>query len=362
MKTNKGQTSVILKTAGLLLCFGVLLGHAALVAQKKSATASADVARQFLGSLTTEQRAKAAFTFADQERFDWWFIPRLRKGLMLEDMTPAQQQLAQKLLATGLSAKGVRETEQIRSLEVILKDLEAKDPPPRNPNVYAVRDPGAYYISIFGTPGPKDPWGWRFEGHHVSVNFTMVDGAVTAWTPEFRGANPAEVMDGPQKGLRVLKGPEDKAFALLHALDETQKKTAILQTETPRDIITSNKRTVELLSPAGLTAGRMTPAQKKILRDLLDEYTSRMADEVAAERMRRIDAAGFDNIGFAWVGADALHQPHYYRVQGPTFLIEFDEVQGNANHIHSVWREFTGDWGEDILKKHYETAHITSDK
>ena len=347
----------IVKASVLLLCVGLLLGRAAVLGQKRSATSSADAARQFLAALTPEQRSKAAFTFDDQERFDWWFIPRLRKGLMIEDMTPAQQQLATKLLASGLSAKGVRETEQIRSLELILKDLEAKDPPPRNPNVYAVRDPGAYYVSIFGTPGAKDPWGWRFEGHHISVNFTIVNGAISAWSPEFRGANPAEVMDGPQKGLRVLAGPEDKAFALLHALDAKQRQTAVLQTQTPRDIITSNKRNAELLSPAGLMAAEMTASQKKMLHDLLDEYTSRMAEDVAAERMRRIDAAGFDKIGFAWVGADALHEPHYYRVQGPTFLIEFDEVQGNANHIHSVWREFTGDWGEDVLKRHYETSH-----
>ena len=156
---------------------------------------------------------------------------------------------------------------------------------------------------------------------------------------------------------RLSSAEEDKAFALLHALDDKQKQAAVLQATVPRDIVTSNKRNAEIQSPAGLLAAGMTPAQKKILRDLLSEYSSRMVDDVAAERMRRLDAAGFDKIGFAWVGADALHQPHYYRVQGPTFLIEFDEVQGNANHIHSVWRDFTGDWGEDVLKKHYETAH-----
>jgi hypothetical protein len=347
----------ILQASFLFLCLALLLGRAAVEGQKRSAASSADAAKQLLASLTPDQRAKAAFTFDDQERFDWWFIPRLRKGLMLKDMTPAQQQLTRKLLASGLSAKGVAETEQIRGLEKVLLEIETANPPARNPATYAVRDPEAYYVSIFGTPSDKDPWGWRFEGHHVSVNFTIVGGVVSAWTPEFRGANPAEVMSGPQKGLRVLAGPEDKAFALLHALDEKQKQAAVLQTQTPRDIITSNKRNVELMTPAGLLAGDMTPAEKKMLRDLLAEYTSRMADDVAAERMRRIETAGFDKIGFAWVGADGLHQPHYYRVQGPTFLIEFDEVQGDANHIHSVWREFTGDWGDDVLKKHYETAH-----
>jgi hypothetical protein len=326
----------------------LLIGRAALHGQKKAAADSAGAAKQFLASLTAEQKAKAAFTFGDPERFDWWFVPRVRKGLTLKEMTQTQKQLVQSLLKTAVSAKGVNQVDQIRSLEVILRELENGSP---------TRDPELYYVSIFGTPGDKDPWGWRFEGHHISMNFTVVGGNLTAWSPEFRGANPAEVMAGPRQGLRVLAAEEDKAFALLHALDDKQKQTAVLQSTVPRDIVTSNKRNAELQTPAGLLASDMTAAQKKMLRDLLGEYCARMVNDVAAERMRRIDAAGFDKIGFAWIGADALHQPHYYRVQGPTFLIEFDEVQGNANHIHSVWRDFTGDWGEDLLKKHYETAH-----
>jgi hypothetical protein len=347
------KTFTVMKAVFLMLCLVLLMGRAAIQGQKRSAADAAAAANKLVAALTPEQKAKAVFKFDDQERVNWWFVPRVRNGLTLKDMTPAQHDLVQNLLKTTLSAKGVKELDQIRRLESILREIEAAAKPGGGVN----RDPELYYVSIFGTPGAKDPWGWRFEGHHISTNFTMIAGQVSAWSPEFRGANPAEVMSGPEKGLRVLAAPEDKAFALLHALDDKQKQTAVLQTAVPRDIVTSNRRNAELQSPAGLLAADMTAAQKKLLRELITEYSSRMIDEVASERMRRIDQAGFDKIGFVWVGADALHEPHYYRVQGPTFLIEFDEVQGNANHIHSVWRDFTGDWGEDLLKKHYESAH-----
>ena len=273
-----------------------------------------------------------------------------RKGLPLKEMTPAQRQAAQKLLSTTLSAKGVKQSNQIMNdLELVLRG----DGP--NPNMG--RDPEMYYFTVFGTPGDKAAWGWRVEGHHLSQNFTIANGALSSWTPDFYGANPAEVMEGSRKGLRVLAAEEDKAFALLHALDAQQKQTAVLQDTVPNDMITTNSRRVNPLSPDGLPASRMTPAQQKLLRELLNEYTSRMVDEIATERMRRINAAGFDKVSFVWIGADALHEPHYYRVQGPTFLIEFDNVQSKGNHIHSVWRDFNGDFGDDVLKTHYQSAH-----
>ena len=335
------------KVACLVICLALLMGRAAILGQKRATAASMDAARQFLASLTPEQRAKAAFAFEDQERVNWFFIPIVRKGLTLKEMTPAQRQKAEALLQTVVTAKGLAQIHHIQNdLEPFLKSIEAAN----NPNN---RDPELYYFSVFGTPGERDPWGWRFEGHHVSLNITVANGVMTAWTPDFRGSNPAEVMQGPLQGLRVLASEEDMGFALLHSLDAQQKPVAVLQTAAPREIVTGNKHRVEPLSPEGLPAGRMTAAQKKMLRDLISAYGSRMVDEVAAERMRRIDAAGFDKVTFAWAGADALHEGHYYRVQGPTFLIEFDNTQNNANHIHSVWRDFNGDFGEDVLKEHY---------
>jgi hypothetical protein len=335
------------KAVCLGICLALLLGRAAVMGQKRATAASLDAARQFLASLTPEQRAKATFAFDDQERVTWYFIPIVRKGLTLKDMTPAQRQKAEALLQTVVTAKGLTQIHHIQNdLEPFLKSIEAAN----NPNN---RDPELYYFSVFGTPGEKDPWGWRMEGHHVSLNITVVNGVMTAWTPDFRGSNPAEVLQGPLQGLRVLASEEDTGFALLHSLDAQQKPTAILQMEAPREIVTTNKHRVEPLSPEGLPASKMTAAQKKMLRDIIAAYGARMNDEIAGERMRRIDAAGFDKLTFAWVGADALHQGHYYRVQGPTFLIEFDNTQNNANHIHSVWRDFNGDFGEDLLKEHY---------
>jgi hypothetical protein len=340
------------KAVVILLCLGLLIGRAAVQGQKRATAETTTAATQFLSSLTPEQRATAVITFGDANRFDWHYVPRpgQRKGLPLKDMTPPQRQAAQKLLATALSAKGMKQSSQIMNdLELVLRG--------DGPKPAMGRDPELYYFTVFGTPGDKTAWGWRVEGHHLSQNFTIANGTLTSWTPDFYGANPAEVMSGPRQGLRVLSGEEDKALVLLRALDAQQKQTAVLQDKVPGDIITTNARRVNPLSPDGLAAARMTPAQQKLLRELIAEYTSRMVDEISAERIRRINAAGFDKVAFAWVGADAVHEPHYYRVQGPTFLIEFDNVQSNANHIHSVWRDFNGDFGDDILKNHYNAAH-----
>jgi Protein of unknown function (DUF3500) len=346
------KTVHAVKTALLLLCLGLLIGRAAVQGQRRATADTTAAANQFLASLSAEQRAKATIKVDDPNRVDWHYIPRpgARKGLPLKEMTPGQRQAAQNLLSTALSAKGVKRSNQIMNdLELVLRGEGPK------PNMG--RDPELYYFTVFGMPGDK-AWGWRVEGHHLSQNFTVVNGTLTSWTPDFYGANPAEVMEGSRKGLRVLAAEEDKAFALLHALDAEQKQSAVLQQTVPNDMITTNSRRVNPLSPDGLTASRMTPAQQRLLRDLVNEYTSRMVDDIAAERMRRIDAGGFDKVSFAWIGADALHEAHYYRVQGPTFLIEFDNVQSGGNHIHSVWRDFNGDFGDDVLKNHYQVAHV----
>ena len=348
MKTTLRAVKAVI----LVLCLGLLLGRAAVMGQRRATAETAAAATQFLASLTPEQREKANLKFEDANRFDWHYVPRpgQRKGLPLKEMTEAQRQAAQKLLSTALSAKGLKQTGQIMNdLELVLRGDGPK------PNMG--RDPEMYYFTVFGAPGDKTAWGWRVEGHHLSQNFTIANGMFSSWTPDFYGANPAEVLTGSRKGLRVLAAEEDKAFVLLRALDAQQKQTAVLQDKVPNDMITTNARRVNPLTPDGLPAARMTAAQQKLLREVVDEYASRMVDDIATERIRRINAAGFDKVSFAWIGADALHEPHYYRVQGPTFLIEFDNVQSQGNHIHSVWRDFNGDFGDDVLKAHYQTVH-----
>lgn len=340
------------KAVVLVLCLGLLIGRAAVMGQRRATAETTTAAAAFLASLTPELREKANLKFEDPNRFDWHYVPRpgQRKGLPLKDMTQAQRQAAQKLLSTALSAKGMKQTSQIMNdLELVLRGDGPK------PNMG--RDPEMYYFTVFGTPGDKTAWGWRVEGHHLSQNFTVANGTFASWTPDFYGANPAEVMEGTRKGLRVLAAEEDKASVLLRALDAQQKQVAVLQDKVPNDMITTNARRVNPLAPDGLPSAKMTASQQKLLRELVSEYTSRMVDDIAAERMRRINAAGFDKVAFAWIGADALHEPHYYRVQGPTFLIEFDNVQNSGNHIHSVWRDFNGDFGDDVLKSHYQSAH-----
>lgn len=313
-------------------------------AKMRSATAMADGATRFLAALTPEQAAVAKMAFDDANRLDWHYIPRARKGIPLKDLNESQRKLAHDFLKTGLSAKGYQKTETIISLELVLRELE------KNPTR---RDPELYYFSIFGTPSAKDAWGWRVEGHHVSLNFTVAAGRMVATTPSFLGANPAEVREGPRKGLRALQAEEDMGRQLLDALDESQRARAVYDAKAPGDIITTFTNKADPLAAAGIPATALTRSQAALLQALVHEYASTMPADLAAERLEKVKRAGWDKLYFAWAGGGQRGQPHYYRVQGPTFLIEYDNTQNNANHIHSVWRDFQGDFGRDLLREHY---------
>jgi hypothetical protein len=309
----------------------------------------AQSANKFLASLTPEQKAKASFEFGDGQRFDWHFVPRDRKGVPLKDLDEKQRGLAMEFMKSGLGASGYQKATTIISLESILAQLEG-------PNRRFPRDPQLYYFSIFGTPSANAPWGWRVEGHHISLQFTVVKGELVSNTPLFFGANPAEVREGERKGLRALANEEDKGRALIMALDEKQRAIAIFDKTAPGDIISMNKRKADPLKPEGVVAGQLNKQQKALLEKLLDEYLSRMPQDIADERWKKLRAAGFEKIYFAWAGGVNKGDPHYYRIQGPTFLVEYDDTQNNANHIHSVWRDFNGDFGEDLLREHYQAT------
>ncbi len=305
----------------------------------------AEAAEHFLAALTPEQRAKATFDFQANERENWHFIPRARQGLPFKEMTTAQHKLAHALLSTALSNSGYLKATTIMSLEQVLHDIEK--------NGTITRDPELYYFSIFGKPGPKQAWGWRVEGHHLSLNLTLAHDVISA-TPSFFGSNPAEVREGPRHGLRVLADEEDLGFALMKSLDQSQRTEATILTEAPREIVTGNNRHIEPLEKSGLAEAKMNEAQKKILRDLVHAYLFRHRAEFIERDWQQIEKAGWEKVHFAWAGATEPGRGHYYRVQGPTFLLEFDNTQNDANHIHSVWREFHGDFGEDVLKEHYQ--------
>jgi len=313
-------------------------------------------ARNFLASLTPEQRALAVFTLEDEERFFWHYIPaqdlaatfrRPRRGLPLKQMSPHQKALAAALLSAGLSQQGYIKATTIMSLEDILRIME-NDSRGR-------RDPEAYYFSIFGEPSEKGAWAYRIEGHHVSLHFTAVNGRV-AGNPTFFGSNPAEVRAGPRQGLRILGAEEDKARALLDALSPAQRKTCVVAEKAYPDILTEHSRKAALAGqPSGLAAFQMNPAQHKLLDLLLAEYVDNLPGELAEQRRGRIREAD-GKIWFAWAGETQKGGPHYYRIQSPTFLVEYDNTQNNANHIHTVWRDFEDDFGVDLLADHYLTA------
>lgn len=314
------------------------------VVQSRPEQAMAAAAKKLLASLDEGQRQTAQLPFDADERFNWYYVPIARQGLSLKLMTPPQREAAFALLRTGLSEKGYTKAETIRSLEIILKELE---------NGAARRDTELYYFTIFGEPG-STRWGWRYEGHHISQNWTIVEGKATATTPAFFGANPAVVLDGPRKGTRALPAEGDLAFELLNALTDDQRRQAIVSDKAPNDILTTNARKAAIQDNVGLAAAAMTPKQRGVLRQLIDEHASAQAPALAAARLAKARAERDDDVRFAWMGATSPGpgNGHYYRIQGRTFLIEYDNVQNNANHQHVVWRDFNGDWGADVLGDH----------
>jgi TonB family protein len=338
------------KSLILLLACVLLLAVVAIIdvrARGRSATEMAEGAKNFIAALTPEQRAKTVFKFQDEERLNWYFVPRARQGVPLKELNEKQRKLAHDFLKTGLSQRGYVQATTIIELELVLRELEKGS---------ARRDPELYYFTIFGTPSTKDAWGWRVEGHHLSLNFTVVKGTMVATTPSFFGSNPAEVRQGPRQGLRVLGAEEDLARDLLLALNEKQRARAIFEQTAPPDIITMNAKKVDPLAPAGIAVSEFNPRQMELFKKLLDEYLNRMPADLAAERLEKLRKADLKKIHFAWAGSIEKKQPHYYRLQGPTFLVEYDNTQNDANHIHTVWRDFDGDFGRDLLREHYQTA------
>jgi hypothetical protein len=344
-----------LRSPRVLLALGLSVAWlgAAATASSRSASAMSTAANRFLEGLTPEQRQQASFPYDAEERLRWHYIPTEqfpRKGVMIRDMSEPQRKLAHDLLKSGLSQRGYMTATAIMDLESVLRDIENSG----GRTGRFVRDPEQYFFSVFGTPAAHGTWGWRVNGHHLSLHFDVANGAAVGSSPSFFGTNPAQVLEGPKKGLRILGAEEDAARELLTSLDESQRKTAILEGAAPNEIVTTNSVKVDPLSPVGIEAARMTPKQRELLMQLVEVYTSKMAEDTAAERLARLRTAGLDKIAFAWAG-DTEPGPghkHYYRIQGPTFLVEFDNTQNDGNHIHSVWRDFNGDFGRDLLREH----------
>jgi len=326
------KPSLVLAALGVV---SLALWAGAYVDQSGSQMATA--ASRFLRALDKDQASKATFAFDAPERLDWHFIPRPRKGLPIKEMTSAQRALAFGLVQSGLAGSGFLKATTIMSLEEVLKEMEQGKGP--------VRDPELYFLSVFGPPSARGRWGWRVEGHHLSLNFTIEDGRIVSATPAFFGSNPAEVRQGPREGLRTLDDIEDRALRLVQALDARQSKEAVLADTPPKDIRAANTPQPPTDTAVGIAFADLNAEQREMLRALVEAYAANMPLEVATAWLSEIKQAGPDGVRFAWFGAADRLQPHAYRVQGPTFLIEFNNTQNGANHIHSVWRNMLGDFG-----------------
>lgn len=308
------------------------------------ATEMKSAAITFMKSLDSDQREELQFEFDDKLRKDWQFIPMKRQGVGFDSLNHAQRYLAMSLLQTTLSHRGFDTSMKIMALEQVLFDMEQNQK----------RDAGKYHLFFFGQPNQDGPWAWRIEGHHLSINITVTDDQNVVVTPAFFGANPGEVRTGKLKGLRPLGQEEDVARALIKQLSVEQKQLAILPGKVPRDVILGPGRDAQPLDPAGIAAAKMSEAQRKLLGQLIDTHLNKFRPELAKSDWAEIKDAGFEKIHFAWSGKIAPGEPHYYRVQGPTFIMEYDNTQNGANHVHTVWRDFKNDFGEDRLKQHYD--------
>ncbi|MGA2563516.1 MAG: DUF3500 domain-containing protein [Steroidobacteraceae bacterium] len=338
----------------LLLIFGP-----SMIASAEPRTPQSEMlqaARAFLGTLEATAKTQVMFAFNSEERFRWFYTPVPRKGISLKEMSATQKLAALNLLRAGLSEKGYKKAETIRQLEDVLREIERGSGP--------TRDPELYFVTFFGQPSETETWGWRYEGHHCSQNWTIVNGksiAGLANSPQFFGANPAKVRRGAMSGTRILAAEEDLAWSLVKSLNSAQRAQAVLSAAAPADILTSNQRLAGIQEDQGIPYLKLDKEQQGTMLALIEEYLSAQPQVPAQARLEKIRNAGLERIKFAWMGGLDDGQGHYYRAQGSTFLIEFDNTQDNANHIHSVWRDFNGDWGEDLLADHYRRSpHHTS--
>jgi hypothetical protein len=306
---------------------------------------------RFVAALPEKSRAQAMRPFEDRDRTDWHYTPRSRNGVALKDLDNASRESVHGLLKLALSAAGYRKVVNIIELELVLREIET---------IGWMRDPERYHVTVYGTPDRAHRWGWRFEGHHISLNFTLAGDKMAVDAPSFMGANPATVAKGSRKGLRALGEEHDAGWAILEALGEAHRREAIFESRTYGDIVTGNKDKVAPLDNAGIPAAKLDEKQRALLWKLVETYVRSFEPGLAEARLARARQGGIEAIRFGWAGSTARGKPHYYRVQGPLFLIEYDASQNDGNHIHTVWRDFTGDFGHDLLREHYAAARGSS--
>lgn len=328
-----------------------------------------DAALGFLEALGPALREKALFPFDNEERFNWHYVPTKldglpealrklyheRKGVSLKEMSSPQRIAAHALLRSALSTQGYLKATGIMIMEEVLRETELALG--RDPRVISLaRDPELYFVSVFGRPSRDTAWGWRVEGHHLSLHFSSVTGELVATSPMFMGSNPAVVAHGTHAGLSLLAAEARIARELLNSFDTQQSAQAIIAATAPEEIVTGNSRKATLEKMAGLSASGMTGVQRALLIRLIREYAMNLRSDLAEAELDRITTSGIEGIHFAWAGSIEAGKPHYYRVHSPKLLIEYDNTQNNANHVHTVYRDLANDFGEDMLRLHYERS------
>lgn len=309
----------------------------------------AQAAITLLESLEVTQRKRVSIDFDDPNRLDWHFFPRARRGLAIGELSVASRERLDALLASALSLQGVAKVEGVFELEAILYELESRPDRPAHH-----RDPGKYVLAMFGAPRDDAPWGWRLEGHHLSLNYSSVTRALTAHTPSFFGANPARIESGEREGRRLLGAEEDLARELVTSLGPEQSAAGVHASGRPGDIVFGPGRDSFDERPEGVPASELDEEQRGLLRELLGQYVGNLNDDMARREMRRIEGE-LTEIHFLWIGSTEAGEPFYYRVHGPSFIVEFDVV--GQNHVHSVWRDLESDFGLDHLRQHRARDH-----
>ena len=310
---------------------------------------------EWLGTLDPDQRDRATFAFDDAERFVWAYTPGERAGLALGDMRPDQRDAAMRIVDAAMSERGAREVGDVIELETVLGAIEREG----GRAGWIRRDPDLYWNAVFGDPSGSGPWSWRVGGHHVAIQMTVLGGRVVGSTPSFLGANPAEVPSGPRAGFRALTGEETLARDLLLGLSPEARAIAVVDPVAPPDIMSGHGRRADMHSiPKGVRYEQLDKTGQAALEGLIRYYLDRAAGDVAAADWERIAGSGrLATTTFAWAGPAEAGRGHYYAIRGERFLIEYDNTQNGANHIHSVWRDLENDWGEDMLAAHYRTSH-----
>lgn len=316
------------------------------------ASMTLDGVNALIGTLNEDQRAKTLHPLGGEAQTNWTYLPGDRVGLSLAEATEDQRRLILEIVDHAVSDTGWERVEDIRALEIYLRDV-AKSMP-------AMRDPNGYFLAVFGEPSKEGTWGLRFEGHHLSLHWVFKNGQVASAVPQFLGSNPATIPDGPKAGSRILGRQEKFARDLLASLTDAQAATGIQDEEAPGDILTRFTSRAERLPDEGLAFAELDEAQQRLVLNVLHDALAVQTPEVARAQWDKLEAAGKDGIRFLWIGGRAEGEPHYFRIQGPTFVYEYNNVQNGAKHVHTVWRDFDGDFGRDLLAEHMRAEHTAA--